>query len=256
MDFTKKVPSDKKSKKSWGKDGGMETQRSGKDVLKELKDKRGYLHTHHEFFGYSDPPMLEKYDQLYEHLVLKKKFLDNYTKELVFLGILAVTLKEVGGPTHIKRAREAGITANEMAEVFFLAQIAKGVDALSFVGDKWAHLLADTNVWQQYDESIKNLTARIKISKKVVELIFIGLYSALGKKAALRFHLCRANKYGLQDEEIYEAMSYIMIICGGPAMIDAADVLKDVLKKGQLKPQSVFKSWVSAMRLDKSTEGR
>lgn len=231
----------------------MESQRSAKDVLKELKDKRGYLHTHHEFFGYSDPPMLEKYDQLYEHLALKKNFLDNYTKEMLFLGILAVTLKEVGGPTHIRRAREAGISADEMAEVFFLAQIARGVDVLSFVGDKWGHLLADSNVWQEYAEFIKNLTTRIKIPENIVELIFIASYAALGKKAALRFHLCRANKYGLQDEEIYEAMSYILIICGGPALIDAAEVLRDVLKKGQFKPQSIFKSWVSAIRLDKST---
>jgi alkylhydroperoxidase/carboxymuconolactone decarboxylase family protein YurZ len=66
----------------------------------------------------------------------------------------------------------------------------------------------------------------------------------LGKKSALRFHLRRSKEYGLRDEEIYEAMSYILLPCGAPTLIDAVNVLKDVIQKGSLTPNSVFKKWI------------
>ncbi len=46
---------------------------SPQEVLAMVQAKRGYLLAHHEFFGYPDPAMLEKYDQVYEHLTLKSK---------------------------------------------------------------------------------------------------------------------------------------------------------------------------------------
>jgi len=45
-----------------------------KYILETVQAKRGYLLAHHELFGYPDPDMLEKYDQIYEHLTLKLIF--------------------------------------------------------------------------------------------------------------------------------------------------------------------------------------
>ena len=217
------------------------------EVLATVQAKRGYLLAHHEFFGYSDPAMLEKYDQVYEHLTLKSKFLPERVKELVWMGILSAIFEDAGGPIHVKRARQAGVSDQEIAEAVILAQVASGFDVVDFVKDKWSQLIPAADMLEVYGQFIDHLTTKSKIPSEITELILVGVYSALNKPEGLRFHLIRANQQGWKDEEIYEAMSYILLPCGAPTLIDAAMVLKDTLWKGEVKPTSAFKAWRDAM---------
>jgi alkylhydroperoxidase/carboxymuconolactone decarboxylase family protein YurZ len=221
---------------------------NSQEILSRVEAKRGYLLAHHEFFGYPDPEMLEKYDQLYEYLTLKSKFLSDRVKELVWMGILSAVFEDAGGPIHVKRARQAGISDQEIAEVFFLSQVALGFNVVSFVKDKWSQLIPSADIIEVYGTFIDHLTSKSQISPEIVELIFIGVYSALNKPEGLRFHLVRANQKGWKDEELYEAMSYILLPCGAPTLIEAALVLKDVLMKGEITPTSSFKTWLDNMQ--------
>ena len=225
----------------------MGAEKTTREILEEVRGKRGYLLTHHEFFGFADPAMLEKYDQVYQHLTLKEKFLEDRVKEFVWLGILAAVYEEAGGPIHIKRAKEAGLTDREIAEVFLLTQVAQGFDVVSFTRDKWGRLIPGVDLLEAYGLFIDQMAARSGIPARTIELILIGVYAALAKGRALRFHLGRANEHGLKDEEIYEAISYILLPCGAPTLIQAAEVLKEALARGELKPSSAFKNWLAAM---------
>lgn len=220
----------------------MEDNRSNMDILKEVEEKRGYLLPYHELFWCLDPVLLERYDQFYENLTLKTRFLDNKTKELVWLGIL-ISVFEEAGTIHLKRARDAGVTDGEISDVIVLSQVAKGFEVLLFIEEKWGKYLPNINIMATYSDLIKNLSKNFKLPENIVELVFIGIYSALPIKKALRYHLVRAKECGLRDEEIAEAMSYIFIPRGGNVLIQAAEVLKDVVKNGELKADSVLKYW-------------
>ena len=100
-----------------------------KRTLESVKNKRGYILPYHELFWCISPDLLAKYDAFYEHLTLRTNHLDNKTKELVWLGILISALEEAG-TLHIKRARTAGVTDDEIRDVIKMTQIAKGFDAL------------------------------------------------------------------------------------------------------------------------------
>ncbi|MBW1695356.1 MAG: carboxymuconolactone decarboxylase family protein [Deltaproteobacteria bacterium] len=202
------------------------------DILKRVKDKRGYLLPYHELFLCVDPGLLEAYDRFYENLTLRENHLDPKTKELVWLGILMGVLEEAG-TIHLKRAREAGITDDDISAIVKLTQIAKGFDVLSFVEKKWGQNLIGIAPLEIYEDLVDSVTAKITLPKSTVELIFIAVYSALRNKTALRLHLRRAKTFDLSDEEIAEAMSYIFIPKGANALIEAAKVFMEVVVKGE-----------------------
>jgi len=218
----------------------MASQDYNADLIAQVKEKRGYLLPYHELFLCIDPVLLEKYDRFYENLTLKKRHLDNKTKELVWIGILMSVFEEAG-TIHLKRGREAGITDDEISDIVMLTQVARGFEVLVFVEEKWRDHIPNVDPMQIYENLIDHLTEKISVPKNIVELVLIGIYSALPVKAALRFHLKRAKAYGLRDEEIAEAMSFIFIPRGGNVLMEAAQVLKDVIQKGELKPESVFR---------------
>ena len=200
------------------------------DILEKVKEKRGYLLPYHALFLCVDPDLLEAYDRFYDRLTLRKNHLDLKTRELVWLGILMGVLEEAG-TIHLKRARQAGVTDDDISDIVKLTQIARGFDVLSFIDKKWKKDLPGISPVQIYEDLIDSLTPKMTLPKNTVELIFIGIYSALRNKTALRLHLKRAKTFNLSDEEIAEAMSYIFIPRGGNALIEASEVFMEVFRK-------------------------
>jgi len=200
-------------------------------ILEKVKEKRGYLLPYHELFFRIDPDLLEAYDRFYDRLTLRKNHLDLKTRELVWLGILMGVLEEAG-TIHFKRARQAGVTDDDISAVVKLTQVARGFDVLPFIEKKWGQDLPGISPMNIYEDLIDAVTAKMAFKKNTVELIFIGIYSALRNKPALRFHLKRAKTSDLSDEEIAEAMSYIFIPRGGNALIEASEIFIEIIDKG------------------------
>jgi len=200
------------------------------DILTKVKEKRGYLLPYHELFLCVDPDLLEAYDRFYDRLTLRKNHLDLKTKELVWLGILMGVLEEAG-TIHFKRARQAGVTDDDISAIVKLTQVARGFDVLPFIENKWGQALPEISPMHIYEDLIDSVTGKTTLPKSTVELIFIGIYSALRNKTALRLHLKRAKTFDLSDEEIAEAMSYIFIPRGGNALIEASEVFMEVIRK-------------------------
>lgn len=223
-------------KKSFGAD----TQ-----ILESVKKKRGYVLPYHELFWCMDPDLLAKYDAFYEQLTLRTNHLDNKTKELVWLGIL-ISVFEEAGTIHLRRAREAGVTDDEIQDVIKLTQIGRGFEVILFVGEKWQNHLPAIDPLRTYGDLINSVTERTTIPRRLCELVLIGIYCAIPIPKALKYHLLHAKECGLRDEEIAEAMSFIFIPRGGNVLIEAAQVLKDVVKSGEFEPDSIFSYWLDA----------
>ena len=231
-------------KKSNGMNGGKQQSHG---VIERVKAKRGYLLSHHELLAAADPDMLDIYDRLYEHLTLKPKYLDNRRKELVWMGILSAVFETAGGPIHIARAREADVSEAEMAECFNLAQISRGFTVVDFVEREWESLMNGTRAVNTYTDLIDRFARTSVLSITEIELVLIGIHAALVQPKALRLHLLRANRLGLTDGEVYEALSYVLMPCGAPTLIEAAEVVKAALAGQEYEPDSLFKTWAATL---------
>jgi alkylhydroperoxidase/carboxymuconolactone decarboxylase family protein YurZ len=213
-------------------------------LINKVKEKRGYILPYHELFFCVDPKLLDTYDQFYENVTLVARHLDDKTKELVWFGIL-IGVQEKAGTLHIKRGKKAGITDREFSEVLTLCQIAMGLDAVTFLEDNWAEHLPGVAPWTIYQDLVEKVVIGMGISPKTIELIFIGIYTALPhlQKKALRFHLKRAKALGVRDAEICEAISYVFIPRGANALIEASAVLKKAVQEGDIVPDSSLRYW-------------
>lgn len=198
-------------------------------LLKSVIKKRGYLLPYHELFLDISSELLESYDTFYENITLKERHLDSKTKELVWAGIL-MSVNEKAGTLHLKRGKAAGITDQEFTEVMTLVQLATGFECFIFFKNNWQEEFPNIDSFNCYCSFLNEITSNMKLRKVAIELIFIGIYSALSQNEGLRLHLKRAKDLGINDEQIAEAISYIFIPCGGNVLIDAAEIFKDIVK--------------------------
>ena len=69
------------------------------------------------------------------------------------------------------------------------------------------------------------------LSKKIKELIAVGIAVTIKCKYCIRFHVAEAIKAGANRAEILEAAGVSIFMGGGPAVTFAASVLLDELDK-------------------------
>lgn len=62
----------------------------------------------------------------------------------------------------------------------------------------------------------------------------------------LALHLREAFDAGAAPAQIAEALSYLLLPCGGPTLIDAADVWRDLARKGLVPAPDGLSVWSPA----------
>ena len=174
-------------------------------------------------------------------LTLKRRYLDNLTKEIVWLGIL-IAVEEKAGRIHLQRAREAGITSRELRDLLTFTQLARGFNTVEFVGKNWTDMMTLAEAEQNYLEAVDHLSENSALTTKARELLLIGVHAALVQRQALQLHIKRAKRIGLADEDIGEAISYVIIPCGGNVLLKAAEVIKDMASRGEFGSKGAFGS--------------
>lgn len=212
------------------------------EVLQMVNRKRGYTLPYHELFAGMNPELLMRYDSFYDALTLQQNTLSDREKELVWIAILAIADEEAGS-IHLKRAEKAGVALDETVESLTIAQMVRGQTIWTFVAQYWQEDLPQLNVWQAYDCAVGTLFSSGPIDPELVELIFIGAATAAANKQLLEHHFLRAEKLGIDERKIAEAMSFIFIPRGGNQLLDMAQVIKNTVQSKKVEPTSVFKVW-------------
>lgn len=213
-----------------------------RQALAIVERKRGYVLSYHQLFAGLDTELLLKYDAFYEALTLQERYLTPRQKEIVWIAILAIADEEAGS-LHLDRAAKAGVTTEEIAASITIANMIRGFSVWPFVEKYWSKWLPDLDALANYNALVEKALVDFPLEKDLAELVFIGAATAIGNKQALSHHLIRANTIGIPDELIAEAMSFIIIPCGGNQLMDMTSVLSNLVKQGQFKPMSIFGCW-------------
>ena len=203
------------------------------EVLLEVKNKRGYLLTYHKMIGEWDPNLLEAYDNFYENLTLKQRTLTPQQRELVWAA-LQVAADEKHGHIHMRRAIKAGLNESILCDAIALAGAAEAHRALWFGSDHW-------NEWISIDYSSKKYLdicdkARGSIEPALAEIILVVCHGARRSYKPMRIHLKRAFESGAKQAELAEALSYMLLPCGGPTLIDAVEIWEQEGNSGNCPP--------------------
>jgi alkylhydroperoxidase/carboxymuconolactone decarboxylase family protein YurZ len=206
---------------------------SGAAVLAAVKAKRGYLLPYHRMLAATDPELLAAYDAYYERLTLRPRALAPRQRELVWTA-LQLAAREAHGSIHLRRADQARIAHGRLADAAALAAAAESLAALDFAAAHWGRWIPSKPAVRRYLRLTE--AARGGIDRPMAEIILVVSHAARRCDHGMRLHLARAFKAGVSVPQIAEGLSYMLLPCGGPALIDAVQCWADAAAAGLCPP--------------------
>lgn len=204
---------------------------SGQAALEAVESKRGYTLPYHRLFAAHCPALLTRYDAFYESLTLDARELSPYERETVWASLLAA-VQEVHGSIHLKRAREAGLSDADLARCVGLAALTRGFSTLAFSADNWT-------AWTDQDTMLTTYRAQFSHASEGLPsgLAHLAATTAMAgqrESAGMIVHLSAALDAGITCAQVTEALSYLLLPCGGNVLIDAVAAWESAAEQGQL----------------------
>ena len=205
-----------------------ERKANGDAALAKALDARGYLLAYHRMLCTYDPGLMAAYDNYYRELTLLERAFTYFEREVVWLVLLA-SAREAYGDIHMPRAEESGLNRDQIHDCMALAGVAEAFPALDF-SKSWSRWIAPEEADRRYAALVA--TARGGIPEQIAEISLVVAQAARKCPQGMRYHLRRAAELGAPAEKIAEGVSYVMLPCGGPTLVEACDVWAGLAREG------------------------
>ncbi|MCC7284330.1 MAG: carboxymuconolactone decarboxylase family protein [Acetobacteraceae bacterium] len=205
-----------------------ERRARGAEALRTAEATRGYLLPYHRMLCAHDAPLMEAYDRYYHELTLLERSFTYFEREVVWL-VLLVAAREAYGDHHMPRAEEAGLTRAQIQDCMAVAGAAEALPAMEF-SKAWSRWVDADEIGSRYGRIVE--VARGSLPAAVVEIALITAHAARHSRAGMRLHLQRAFAMGATAAKIAEGLSYVMLACGGPALVNACNVWDELAREG------------------------
>ncbi|MGE0311512.1 MAG: carboxymuconolactone decarboxylase family protein [Lautropia sp.] len=203
----------------------------GMAALDAVRARRGYTLPYHRLFAAHAPALLSGYDAFYDALTLAPRVLSPAERETVWACLLAAA-REVHGFIHLKRARAAGLDEATLGAAVAIAAVTESFPVLAFSGEHWAHWTEPGLLERRYRALFA--AASEGVDPALAHLAAVAAMGAHRHAAGLSLHLRAAFDAGARADQVCEALSYLLIPCGGNALIDAVAVWEDGAANGTL----------------------
>lgn len=196
----------------------------GGAVLERVDAKRGYRLPYHRMLAAHAPALLENYDRFYTELTLAARVVTAKERELIWTALL-VAAREEHGTIHMRRAETAGLGPADLADAVALAGAVEAFPALTFASTHWGDWVPSGETAGRYLSLFE--AARGSLDPVLAEIAAIVCHGARRGHAGMRVHLPRAFAAGADPAALAEGLSYILLPCGGPTLIDAVQAWAD-----------------------------
>lgn len=196
----------------------------GGAVLARVDAKRGYRLPYHRMLAAHAPELLAKYDKFYTALTLDPRVVNAGVREFVWAALL-VAAREEHGTIHMRRAEAAGLSAGALADAVAIAAAVEAFPALAFASTHWGDWVPEAETARRYLALFE--ASRGSTDPVLAEIVAIVCHAARRSHAGMRLHLPRAFAAGADPAALAEGLSYILLPCGGPTLIDAVQAWED-----------------------------
>jgi alkylhydroperoxidase/carboxymuconolactone decarboxylase family protein YurZ len=211
-------------------------------LLRETGRRRGYLLPHHGLMAVALPGMLEDYDRLYASVATTARELDEHAREFVWLAVLAAR-DEALGTHHVARFRAAGGTAGQVGDALAIAAIARGAGAYAFAERHWAAHLPDLDAPQRFAEVLRGAARATPAS--LGAMAASAALACVGAWSAFRWQLAEAYALGVDERQLAEALSLMLLPGSVPNFARAAAEWRDLIRAGQIEASAAFSAWAA-----------
>ncbi len=198
------------------------------NLLEAVRRKRGYLLSYHRLLYDIHPELLGAYDAFYTRFTLADNVLSPVEKETVWLALIAATRARVG-TIHLKRAVKAGMGKDAVADALALAAACESLEAIEFARVVFPRWVDETRLFKRYLNAFD--AARGRVRPVLADIAAVVAHAGRRNAAGMRIHLARAFRRGAKRAQVAEALSFVLLHCGGPTMLDAMDVWLKMVKQ-------------------------
>jgi alkylhydroperoxidase/carboxymuconolactone decarboxylase family protein YurZ len=219
--------------------------------LEAVKAKRGYLLPHHGLMALTAPELLEGYDATYTALTLKHRTLSEHDREFVWLGVLTSKREHIAAH-HLVKFLKAGGTHADVNLAVQLTALAEGSGAFSFISDHWQHHMPAYNRKSLYVDTFYKINAGSTLRIGLMHLLLAAVHGCLSHTTELQWHVKECYRLNVPEDELAEALSYIMFSGSVPTFIEACGVWQTMIKDGSVPATALFQKWAE---LDQSGPG-
>jgi len=180
--------------------------KDAKPILAAMRKKRGYLLPYHRLMA-ADPQLLAAYDAFYSRMTLASRSLSDVQKETIWIALIIATRAKVG-TLHFERARKAGMSRDAITDAVEIGAACEMWEALAFSASHF-----------------KSKNRYLKFFKSTPLVHIAAAVAQAGRKCpeAMALHLERAFRAGAKRGQVAEALTYCLLHCGGPTMVEAVD---------------------------------
>lgn len=189
-------------------------------ILEKVRRKRGYLLAYHRLLHGIAPELLAAYDEFYTQFTLTGRALTPVQKETVWIALIAATRARVG-TIHLRRAVRAGMGKEAIADALAIAAACESLDAFDFARDAFPGWTDEPRLAKRYLKAFD--AARGRTRPALAEIAAVVAHAGRRNAAGIRIHLVRAFKRGAKRAQVAEALSFVLLHCGGPTMVDAME---------------------------------
>lgn len=200
-------------------------------ILRDVRRKRGYVLTYHRLMAELDPALLEAYDAFYSRMTLAARVLTPVEKETVWLALIVATRARIG-TLHFRRAVKAGMSKQAIADAAAIGAACDSLDAAGFAEEAFAAFLPRSGGVKAYLRAFE--AARGRVCPAQAEVAAAVAQAGRRCGPGVRLHLKRAFERGAKREQVAEAMTFVLMHCGGPTMLDALDNWIKAAKAGRM----------------------
>jgi alkylhydroperoxidase/carboxymuconolactone decarboxylase family protein YurZ len=202
-----------------------------KAILRKMRKKRGYLLDYHRLLGNLDPELLATYDAFYTQMTLVDRVLGRVEKETIWIALIVATRARIG-TLHMRRAVEAGMSKDAIADAVALAAACESLDAQLFSQEAFPDWVGSDTSLKKYLKTFE--AARGKVPPYLAEVAAVIAHAGARRPAGMRIHLVRAFKAGAKREQIAEGLSFALLHCGGPTMVQAVQCWVETAKRKRI----------------------
>lgn len=204
----------------------------GAEALAKAEATRGYLLPYHRMLCAHDPDLMEAYDAYYRELTLVERSFTYFEREVVWLVLLA-SAREAYGDIHMPRAEESGLTRAQIHDCMAIAGAVEAFPVMAF-STSWSRWVDTAEIEARYARIVD--AARGDLPELIAEIALIVGHAARKSRDGMRFHLRRAFALGASAAKIAEGVSYVILPCGGPVLVDACNVWDELAREGVCPP--------------------
>lgn len=211
-------------------------------ILRETRQRRGYLLPHHGLMALALPGMLEDYDRLYSSVAVRARHLDDHAREFIWLAVLAAR-DEALGTHHVARFQESDGSAVEVEAAVAIASFVRGAGAFRFAGRHWRPHLPEFDAAARFFEALEKATANTPGELRL--LAAAAAFACIADFDGLAWAVSAAYEAGADERRLAEALSLMLLPGSVPNFARAAATWRDLIRSGEVEASPPFAAWAA-----------